>query len=203
MKHASRVAVATFAFAAIWGCGPAAAISISPGGGPFSLDALATPGTVYSSQQTFSSNATVNDDYTFTLSAAPLSTLTTAITLDLNGGSTGFGIANLVATWVNASNATLNSFTVTNASGDVVGSPFINTSFTSPGTYNLFLTGTALLLGGQYQMEIQSPSANGNSGTTPVPAALPLFATGMGLFGLLGWRKKRRKASTRFLPALS
>lgn len=28
--------------------------------------------------------------------------------------------------------------------------------------------------------------------STPVPAALPLFATGLGVMGLLGWRRKRR-----------
>jgi hypothetical protein len=27
---------------------------------------------------------------------------------------------------------------------------------------------------------------------TPLPAALPLFATGLGALGLLGWRKKRK-----------
>ncbi len=30
---------------------------------------------------------------------------------------------------------------------------------------------------------------------TPVPAALPLFATGLGALGLLGWRRKRRAAA--------
>lgn len=30
------------------------------------------------------------------------------------------------------------------------------------------------------------------SATTPLPAALPLFATGLGALGLLGWRRKRR-----------
>jgi hypothetical protein len=30
---------------------------------------------------------------------------------------------------------------------------------------------------------------------TPLPAALPLFATGLGALGLLGWRKKRRTAA--------
>jgi hypothetical protein len=29
-------------------------------------------------------------------------------------------------------------------------------------------------------------------GTTPLPATLPLFATGLGVMGLLGWRRKRR-----------
>jgi hypothetical protein len=30
------------------------------------------------------------------------------------------------------------------------------------------------------------------STTTPLPAALPLFATGLGALGLLGWRRKRK-----------
>src|SRR5262249_20094177 len=30
---------------------------------------------------------------------------------------------------------------------------------------------------------------------TPLPAALPLFATGLGVMGLLGWRRKRRTAA--------
>jgi hypothetical protein len=29
---------------------------------------------------------------------------------------------------------------------------------------------------------------------TPIPAALPLFASGLGAFGLLGWRRKRKAA---------
>jgi hypothetical protein len=30
---------------------------------------------------------------------------------------------------------------------------------------------------------------------TPLPAALPLFATGLGVIGLLGWRRKRKTAA--------
>ena len=29
---------------------------------------------------------------------------------------------------------------------------------------------------------------------TPIPAALPLFATGLAALGLLGWRRKRKQA---------
>jgi hypothetical protein len=29
---------------------------------------------------------------------------------------------------------------------------------------------------------------------TPIPAALPLFATGLGALGLLGWRRKKKAA---------
>ena len=38
---------------------------------------------------------------------------------------------------------------------------------------------------------------NGNDGVgeTPLPGALPLFATGLGALGLLGWRRKRKKAA--------
>jgi hypothetical protein len=35
----------------------------------------------------------------------------------------------------------------------------------------------------------------GSLSTTPLPAALPLFATGLGTFGLLGWRRKRKAAA--------
>jgi hypothetical protein len=31
---------------------------------------------------------------------------------------------------------------------------------------------------------------------TPLPAALPLFATGLGALGLLGWRRKRKSAAS-------
>jgi len=32
---------------------------------------------------------------------------------------------------------------------------------------------------------------------TPLPAALPLFATGLGALGLLGWRRKRKAQAAR------
>jgi hypothetical protein len=35
-----------------------------------------------------------------------------------------------------------------------------------------------------------------NPNPTPLPAALPLFAAGLGGLGLLGWRRKRRAAAT-------
>jgi len=33
------------------------------------------------------------------------------------------------------------------------------------------------------------------TGTTPLPAALPLFASGLGALGVLGWRRKRKAAT--------
>ena len=39
-------------------------------------------------------------------------------------------------------------------------------------------------------------------GTTPLPAALPLFATGLGALGLLGWRRKRKNAAAHVAAGL-
>jgi hypothetical protein len=38
---------------------------------------------------------------------------------------------------------------------------------------------------------------------TPIPAALPLFATGLSVMGLLGWRRKRKSAHPGCLPISS
>jgi hypothetical protein len=35
----------------------------------------------------------------------------------------------------------------------------------------------------------------GIEATTPLPAALPLFASGLGALGLLGWRRKKKAAA--------
>ena len=44
-----------------------------------------------------------------------------------------------------------------------------------------------------YSFEL-SPGV-GNSPATPLPATLPLFASGLGALGLLGWRRKRKNAA--------
>ena len=36
-----------------------------------------------------------------------------------------------------------------------------------------------------------------NATVTPLPATLPLFATGLGALGLLGWRRKRTTAARK------
>ena len=43
------------------------------------------------------------------------------------------------------------------------------------------------LPGGNFNLLVES-----NQGTTPLPAALPLFVGGLGGFGLLAWRRKRK-----------
>jgi len=38
-------------------------------------------------------------------------------------------------------------------------------------------------------------SGLGSQTNTPLPAALPLFASGAGVLGYFGWRRKRKKAT--------
>lgn len=47
----------------------------------------------------------------------------------------------------------------------------------------------------EVNFDIGPATSGGNGGAaTPLPAALPLFATGLGAMGLLGWRRKRKAA---------
>lgn len=39
------------------------------------------------------------------------------------------------------------------------------------------------------------PASGGDPAATPLPASLPLFATGIAALGLLGWRSRKRKAA--------
>jgi len=43
-----------------------------------------------------------------------------------------------------------------------------------------------------YTLFVSPNVANGPVSATPLPAALPLFATGLGALGLLGWRRKKK-----------
>ena len=63
------------------------------------------------------------------------------------------------------------------------------------GTHQLsiiFGTGTLQLLTGDFVVGAISYS---RAAETPLPAALPLFATGLGALGLFGWRRKRTHAT--------
>ena len=69
---------------------------------------------------------------------------------------------------------------------------------TTPGGNLLILTSASD--GFVCQNGAESPAgtftAEADAATTPLPAALPLFATGAGLLGFLGWRRKRRCVCT-------
>jgi hypothetical protein len=98
-----------------------------------------------------------------------------------------------------------------NASGVVVGNPFAVGN--GPLTTTVPTGATQLLLGVNDDIFVGTAvDANGaplpdNTGSltisvtdnglaTPLPGALPLFATGLGALGLLGWRRKRKAAAS-------
>jgi hypothetical protein len=71
--------------------------------------------------------------------------------------------------------------------GDFVKSPCLIQSWQVCGTADNFVVGSV-----EYQM---LESLGYDPVATPVPAALPLFATGLGVMGLLGRRRKRKNAA--------
>jgi hypothetical protein len=115
---------------------------------------------------------------------------------------------------LSGSNSYISHFNVTNLtatandliwnydSGCVSCGPFTIETFAGPlevqwGVYGLFSQSQSLMLV-DYKGEAISPRSGSVSiaeATTPLPAALPLFATGLGALGLLGWRRKRKQAA--------
>jgi hypothetical protein len=78
-------------------------------------------------------------------------------------------------------------------------------SYVAPGSFeDRFFFGTqqqashyGLLVVTVVDQEAVFDQVNGlaTDSATPIPAALPLFATGLGALGLLGWRRKRKQAA--------
>ena len=76
-------------------------------------------------------------------------------------------------------------------------------SFYSPACYPCanvtYITGFFELGASQSQDNVSfwpvPESGNLVIGTTPLPAALPLFASGLGAMGLLGWRRRRKNTA--------
>lgn len=57
-------------------------------------------------------------------------------------------------------------------------------------------TVTLLALRGDQNLGYGNPPGGGQ-GTTPLPAALPLFGTGLGALGLFSWRRKRKNGAMK------
>jgi hypothetical protein len=103
--------------------------------------------------------------------------------VESNGCSSVYGTC--LNTYINAY-STQNPF----AAKLVLGQP-VTAALLNPGsnTYFTFDEGSNLFTG--FYGSINSISVS----QTPLPAALPLYATGLGALALLGWRKKRKPAA--------
>jgi hypothetical protein len=103
---------------------------------------------------------------------------------------------------VSGSENSNNTFTVN--SGVITASGFDGVVLDGTTKIELILTSGPSLVGSASLGVTSPPTANGVGSTiqatytevptttTPLPATLPLFATGLGALGLLGWRRKRK-----------
>jgi hypothetical protein len=153
--------------------------------------------------------ATVTETYDFTAgpysSGDPVSTWDGSFTITFNptGGAVGPSALDAFSSNLPASYGTF-TFVYDGASNPIlaIGDNCSTGSCTiTPGTDNALLVLSAASGGLRFtDASITSTSRPGATfltdfGTvtlTPLPAALPLFATGLGALGLLGWRRKRK-----------
>jgi hypothetical protein len=83
----------------------------------------------------------------------------------------------LLAQTSSTGNSVLNSLTAANLAA---------------GTYFLRMFG---VIAGNSEINSRLIALNGTVAATPIPAALPLFATALGLLGYMGWRRKAAPAA--------
>ena len=70
---------------------------------------------------------------------------------------------------------------------------YTGTLFLAPGTYQIRFAETDNVF--FFNQGVDNVSLSIGAEVVPLPAALPLFATGLGALGLLGWRRKRKQAA--------
>jgi hypothetical protein len=70
-----------------------------------------------------------------------------------------------------------------------------NAIFTTAGTYTFDFAWQNIATSGGSHQETWLLVETQSLGATPLPSALPLFASGLGALGLLGWRRKRKNAA--------
>ena len=72
---------------------------------------------------------------------------------------------------------------------------FLGVDFGSSQVGRVRITSGNAILGQLGDAVVMDDFIFGEPSNTPPPAALPLFATGLGALGLLGWRRKRKQAA--------
>ena len=146
--------------------------------GPFTLP---VDGFMAFPQLAYGANAVINDTYTFNRDpGGSLGTSVVASAQDPNPPvhpPFNFGIKNLTFTWTELGQ----SVQFTDSAGVFNNLALLTATVLLPGTYHLVVTGTALAGGGAYSYTLS---------TTPLPAALVLFGTGLLGLSLLGRRRR-------------
>jgi hypothetical protein len=135
---------------------------------------------------TFSGTMTI-DVTTGTLISASISSAQFTSIFDLKGGHGPFPLPpNPPSGWFED---------LSNHTGTPPGIIELDFTTTNPGSLVDF-TGGVIFSGSAQGDGFFSAAMSGTiSAETPIPAALPLFASGLGAMGLLGWRRKRKGAA--------
>ena len=99
----------------------------------------------------------------------------TTTLISVGGTDTNFATVNPIINLANASNSNIAImfWTVSNGSCSYSGGYDCDTDY----------------------FKVDNVVVGGTPNATPLPAALPLFASGLGALGLLGWRRKRKAAA--------
>ena len=126
----------------------------------------------------------INPLNTVTINVATVGSATLSVqgeVIDVQSTSNNFaGFATVLPSnnLLETGNSAFASYDLTTDIGPITGPGFFDLAAfaTSSGTFGLLSIGDTTF----------------TATTTPVPAALPLFATGLGGLGLLGWRRKRK-----------
>ena len=126
---------------------------------------------------------------------------TVSLTSPVVYGSSNSGSTSLIKSWTDSLGSfteTLTSFTANRTGSNSIALTFAGT-LSGPGGLSqpAFAILTASQVGGpgtSISWSLTNTSVS-QPAFTPLPAALPLFAAGLGGLGLLGWRRKRRRSS--------
>ncbi|MGE5510082.1 MAG: hypothetical protein ACM31O_02385 [Bacteroidota bacterium] len=173
--------VAAVGFLILAGQARAATVIMSPGGGPYAL----VQGNVYSAGSGigFSPGPLLGQDFTVSLAGAdaPLTTVSTSITLPFTGA-----IKNLTIAWFDSANNLIDDLLVTNAAGTIINvNAALVIALTQVGNYTIRVTGEALTQGASYLLNVT---------TTPLPPAVILFGTALAGVTWLSRRRRGRAA---------
>jgi hypothetical protein len=114
------------------------------------------------------------------------------VPIDYNTLATGSNLSCGAGCMFTGSNGAVVTFDLTSESPPVVNGGFLDLSGTGIVTLTGFdPTPGSFFLSGQGGTGVNLTFSSTVS-AVPLPAALPLFATGLGALGLLGWRRKRK-----------
>ncbi len=103
--------------------------------------------------------------------------------------------------WGDSTSSSDSPFALTLGTSVIENLPLLSHIYSSPGIFTVTITDDwSVMIGGAVGADTEMTTEtltvlSSTTSATPLPAALPLFATGLGGLGLFGWRRKRKNAA--------